>query len=227
MHRYLGGVTAGAAVVGVSILSAGGAAAQDAVGWTGWYLGGAIEGYSSSLTEDETTDPGGVLTGQFAYSGDGFGAGLFAGRNWQHDTLIYGVEVGAMTGPSLSADINSVLETYTYDPGLMLSVKGRAGYLVRPDTLVFASAGLSMGNLDYDWTVLGQSESGTVWTQGYSVGFGVERQFGEGNALRLGVDYIRRDSDSFRTPAILPGFSYSNDLEQVAVSVGFVHYFGD
>ena len=223
MHRHLGGASA----ICLSILSADAAVAQEAVTWTGWYLGGAIEGYSSSLTEDETTDPGGVLTGQFAYSGDGIGAGLFAGRNWQRDTLIYGVEVGASTGQSLTADINSALETYTYDAGLMLSVRGRAGYLVRPDTLVYASAGLSMGNLDYDWSVFGQSESGSVWTQGYSLGLGVERQFGEGNALRLGIDYTRRDSDSFQTPTILPGFSYSNDLEQVAVSVGFVHYFGD
>jgi hypothetical protein len=204
-----------------------GAVAQDTPVWSGWYIGGTVQGYSASLTEDETVSSTGALNGVFSYSGDGLAAGLLTGRNWQRDDLVYGFEVSASTGQSVTADINTPDVIFAYDAGLMLGLVGRAGYLVRPDTLVFASAGLSMGNLDYDWTVFGQTESGQVWSQGYSLGIGVERQFGEGNALRLGLDYVSRDSDDFSTPTILPGLTYSNDLDQVAVSIGFIHYFGD
>jgi hypothetical protein len=222
-HVGIGGVLAVVAYLGL----VQGAAAQDAPVWTGWYIGGTLQGYSVALTEDETVSSTGALNGRFSYSGDGVAAGLLTGRNWQHHDMLYGFEVSASTGQSVTADINSANATFSYDAGLMLGVVGRAGYLVRPDTFVFASAGLSMGNLDYDWTVLGQTESGQVWTQGYSLGIGVEHQFGEGNALRLGLDYISRESDDFTTPTILPGLTYSNELEEVAVSIGFIHYFGD
>jgi opacity protein-like surface antigen len=211
------------------MLAAGSATAQDATGWEGWYLGATLDAYAANVTEDEVFLDSGALTGEFAYSGDGVGASFFTGRNWQRDAMVYGVEFGVTTGRSVSADINSPTSSYFYDAGPMLGVKGRAGYLVRPDTLVFASAGLSVGNLDYDWRVADQQERGNVWSQGYSIGLGVERQIGDGNALRLGLDYLRRDSDDFTTLTIpaLADYSYSNTYDEVSISVGFTHYFGD
>ncbi|MGI1661304.1 outer membrane protein [Palleronia sp. KMU-117] len=212
-----------------AVVMAGGAAAQDAAGWDGWYLGASLDAYAANLTEDEVFTASGTPTGQFAYSGDGVGASFFTGRNWQRDAMVYGVEFGVTTGRSVAADINSSTSSYFYDTGPMLGVKGRAGYLVRPDTLVFASAGLSVGNLNYNWRVNGVQERGDVWSQGYSLGLGVERQIGNGNALRLGLDYLQRDSDDFTTPSIpaLADYTYSNTYDEVSVSVGFTHYFGD
>jgi opacity protein-like surface antigen len=217
----------GAALLVGGTVAAGAAAAEEAGDWAGWYLGATLDSYAVTLSETEVTLPGGTFSDQYDYSGDGLGFGLMTGRLWQRDAVTYGFEIGVSTGPSAAADINSPDNTYFYDAGLMLALKARVGYVVRPKTHLFASAGLSMGNLDYDWTTAGVPESGRVWSQGYTLGLGVEQRIGDQDALRFGIDYLRRDSDDFSAPTILPGVGYSNEWEQVTVSVGFTHFFGD
>jgi opacity protein-like surface antigen len=229
MHRYVGGF--GRHRIGTALLAgatlATGAVAEEAADWSGWYLGATLDSYAVTLGETEVTLPGGAFSDQYDYSGDGVGFGLLVGRLWQRDTLAYGFEIGVSTGPTASAALNSPGNTYFYDAGLMLALQGRVGYVVRPETLLFAKAGLTMGNLEYDWTTAGVPESGRVWSQGFTLGVGIEQRIGEQDALRFGLDYLRRDSDDFTAPTILPGFGYSNEWEQVTVSIGFTHYFGD
>ena len=215
-----------ALLAGVTLL-AGTAVAEEPGDWSGWYLGATLDSYAVTLRETEVDLPGGTFSGQYDYTGDGLGFGLHAGRLWQRESMTYGLEFGVSTGPSVAAEINSPGNTYFYDAGLMLALKGRVGYVVRPKTHLFATAGLSMGNLDYNWTTAGVPDSGRVWSQGFTLGLGVEQRIGERDALRFGIDYLRRDSDDFAAPTILPDVGYSNEWEQVTVSVGFTHFFGD
>jgi opacity protein-like surface antigen len=217
----------GPALLACALLGPAAALAEEHADWSGWYLGATLDSYAVTLTETEVTLPGGALSDQYDYSGDGLGFGLHTGRLWQRDAMTYGFEIGVSTGPSAAADINSPGNTYFYDAGLILALKARVGYVVRPKTHIYASAGLSMGNIDWDWTTSGVPESGRVWSQGYTLGLGIEQRIGKQDALRVGIDYLRRDSDDFTAPTILPGVGYSNEWEQVTVSVGFTHFFGD
>jgi opacity protein-like surface antigen len=217
----------GCALLAGVTLAAGPAAAEEAGDWSGWYLGATLDSYAVTLRETEVDLPGGTFSDQYGYSGDGLGFGLHAGRLWQREAMTYGFEFGVSTGPSVAYDFNIPDNTYFYDAGLMLALKARVGYVVRPQTHVFATAGLSMGNIDYDWTTAGVPDSGRVWSQGFTLGLGVEQRIGARDALRVGIDYLRRDSDDFAVPTILPGVGYSNEWEQVTVSVGFTHFFGD
>lgn len=219
--------TAHLAVACLATLSAGAAAAEDATDWSGWYVGATLNSYATTLSETEVTLPGGAFSAAYDYTGDGLGFGLHVGRAWQREALTYGFELGASTGERVAAEINSPGFEYFYDTSLIFSLKGRVGYAVLPRTQVFAVAGLSAGNLDFDWTQNGIRETGQVWTTGYVVGLGVEQRLGARDAIRFGLDYTRRDSGDFSAPGILPGLGYSNELEQVTISIGFTHYFGD
>ena len=211
----------------LGVFHAEAALADDAIDWSGWYFGASLNSYATTLRETEVTLPGGGFSAAYDYTGDGLGFGLHVGRAWQRDALTYGFELGASTGESLAAEINSPGFEYFYDTSLIFSVKGRVGYAVLPRTQIFAVAGLSAGNLGFDWTQNGTRATGQVWSTGYVVGFGVEQRVGDRDAIRFGLDYTRRDSGDFSAPAILPDLGYSNELEQVTISIGFTHYFGD
>jgi outer membrane immunogenic protein len=232
MQPHLVGSIATKAVVSglafaVGLSAATAARAQDdaARGWAGWYLGAAIGGYSADVTETESLLSSGQATALYGYTGDGVATELYLGHMWQSDAFLYGVEVGLNSGEEAVLDFGTSNDFYVYEAGLTMSVEVRLGYLVRPDTLVYSSAGVSFGSLDYDWTAGGTRETGSVSSSGYAVGFGVERLLGDSGALRLGIDYTSRDTDDFVT-GILPDNSYSSTIGISRVMIGYTYFLG-
>lgn len=86
----------------------------------------------------------------------GLTGGLQAGYNFQDGIVIYGVEgdasylglKGSKSRGTFTNDVNN--ESYTFNESLqthsLITVRGRLGYLLEPNTLLFATAGLAMNN---------------------------------------------------------------------------------
>jgi len=112
---------------------------------------------------------GGVHLGHAdADADDGLVGGVQLGYNWQMDRIVYGVE----------GDL-SIMDSDRIDA--LGSVRGRLGYLVLPNLLIYGTAGVGLvGN--------GDTESGFVY------GLGVEGVFTDTMTARL--EYLAFDNES-------------------------------
>jgi outer membrane immunogenic protein len=112
---------------------------------------------------------GGVHFGHAdADTDDGFVGGLQLGYNWQMDRIVYGVEGDLSITASDNID------------GLG-SVRGRLGYLVLPNLLIYGTAGVGLVSSE-------DTESGFVY------GVGVEGMFTDMMTARL--EYLAFDNES-------------------------------
>ena len=137
---------------------------------------------------------GGVHLG-YGWSGDadGFVGGGQVGYNWQSQQFVFGVEADVSL-----ADI-SVTERLI-GPGVVVSatgwidwlatVRGRAGVLVNPSLLLYATAGLGIVHGEVHGRVsvigLGQISASESDTEtGFVYGVGIENKFNDKVSLRL------------------------------------------
>lgn len=189
-------------------LTAPAAMAQD---WTGSYAGVQL---GTVVTSDEgvfSMSPfptGGALAtafspsaavpdaGFFGQAADGNIAGLHYGYDWQNGNLVYGA-VAAL----YSADITDKQQgksrtpaVYTIERSLdsYATVGGRVGYLVQPATLIYGTAGLAVGQVDFAYSQPGSAaltttSGGQDSDLGYAIGFGVENRVTE--RVSIGVEY--------------------------------------
>ena len=123
----------------------------------------------------------------------------------------------------------------------LATLRARAGYLVSPDVLVFATGGLALANLSvsnaysdnwiYNGGGIGGSRSASN-ARGYAFGGGAEWAIARGWALK--AEYLRIDFGSLRTsgpiyPAQVPSagnpFASSADLTANLFRVGLNHRF--
>jgi outer membrane immunogenic protein len=112
---------------------------------------------------------GGVHLGRADADGDdGFIGGVQLGYNWQTNQIVYGLE----------GDI-SVSGNHSID--WLASARGRAGLLIQPRLLVYATAGLGLVNG-------GSTDAGFVY------GLGVEGKLTQTMSAR--IEYLSFNSDS-------------------------------
>jgi outer membrane immunogenic protein len=152
--------------------------------WEGFYVGADI-GLGMGVTK--TTEP---IQGDYLGSRGGV-LGLLAGYNHMlAPRWLVGVEADANW-----SDLN---HTETDNDGFgdvaalklaekeAYSARGRFGYLLAPDTLIYGTGGWSWSRLDYSLTsTFGASEAAKLALGGPEVGFGVETMLGAGWAARL------------------------------------------
>lgn len=118
--------------------------------WTGFYAG-AFTGYARADTE--YVFPLGATTGRF--DGDGMLGGVNLGYNWQNGRWVYGVE-GDASFVAVKASFFGALET---EISQLFTLRGRAGYLVMPGTLLFASGGVAAAPMKFSLFGLGTASS--------------------------------------------------------------------
>jgi outer membrane immunogenic protein len=159
------------AMVGAALLSAGAAFAADvdvkappvvpAFSWTGCYIGADVGG--ASARQHMSATPAGV--NQHAVSGDVSGdattGGAHAGCNYQFAPgWILGIEGdtdwaklgGTATGPDLFADGTPAVAggvSWGNTTGWAASVRGRLGYAVVSNTLVYGTGGVAGTRTNY------------------------------------------------------------------------------
>ncbi len=162
--------------------------------WVSSYVGGHI-GRSS------TADQGGVEVG------------VFGGRNWKSDKIVYGIEGGV----SKSNSSGSFAQNGSYDAGWSATVRVRGGYLVTPDTLLYATAGVAWTNFDIN--AGGREVSDTY--AGFVIGAGLEHQFNDNWSARAEYTYTDYGSTTYQHN----GQAYTFDPETHAFRVAVVYKF--
>jgi outer membrane immunogenic protein len=182
-----------------------------------------------------------------------FTAGVSAGYNWRLDRFVYGVEADATSlhfdltdrgsGASLNLGLTNpgpVPVVFTAGAAAeinwLATLRARAGYLVSPDVLVFATGGLALTNLSVsnaysdNWIYNGGGIGGSRAASnaiGYAFGGGAEWAIAQGWTLK--AEYLRVDFGSLTTsgpiypvqfPADKNPFTSSADLNVNLFRVG-------
>jgi len=175
---------------------AGGLLALSAVtaqaGWTGCRLG-ALAGAQAMITDVSggTTVPGisGQIDGLGASSGQ---AGLLAGCDMQVGAFVVGVGADYAWG---DADWKTSLAAF----GNTWSVGARAGYLVTPTTLLYATGGYTRAQMD-DITVALNGVNAITFSvpdpQGWFAGLGFEAMVMPNVSIGLSYRFTRFDTQN-------------------------------
>lgn len=142
--------------------------------WTGLYYGGTV-GYASSDS------------GSSGLDGDGAIGTIFAGYNRQYGRTVFGVEADIGIG-NLSGSAATSAGSVTIDHNVMGSLRGRAGYLVSPALLIYATGGLAWSDLE---VTIGGASAGADVHYGYQIGGGAEMKMSSNVSLRL--EYLYTD----------------------------------
>lgn len=177
--------------------------------WSGFYLG-ATGGYSFGSGE-----AGGDI-GTFSFDHDGWAASILAGYNWQMGATVLGVEADLGTG-DLGTSTATGAGTLGSELNWISSVRARAGFLMMPALLLYATAGVAWADMEF--SLPGGSASDVFF--GYQVGGGAELAVTPNSSLRL--EYVYTDLDSASLSHA--GLSNTYDPEFHTVRAGFAFKF--
>jgi outer membrane immunogenic protein len=125
--------------------------------WTGSYFG--IYGGASGATGSSFGLGGGLVGGT-------------AGYNWQNGTFVFGIEGdGGWAGLTGTTNCLAAVFTCRASDSWLSSVRGRLGWTVRPNVLLYATAGGAFGNVREAINSNGSASSDQA---GWSAGAGFE-----------------------------------------------------
>jgi outer membrane immunogenic protein len=227
--------------------------------WTGFYIGGNV-GYSWGRSQDTSTLTNGAGTVLFTSidrsSLNGVVGGVQIGYNWQMQNWVWGLEadiqgtdergsraftcptgvctppfgvIAVFPGPAVPVAVDQKLEWFG-------TVRGRAGVLVSPQVLLYATGGLAYGEVKTNETIGLAALTGFSNKDvkvGYTVGAGIEGMIAANWTAKLEYLYVDlgRVSGSFLTPiaALGGGFlssNYSSRITDNVLRVGVNYKFG-
>lgn len=149
-----------------------------------------------------------------------FTGGIVGGYNWRLDRAIYGIEADVSylhlrltrggNASSLNPGLNNggappvpVVATVGTTAGMdwLATFRGRAGYLVRPDLLVFATGGLALTNQSASYSYVDN------WIfNGGAAGSSRTSQLAAGYAAGAGIDWIVSGNWTLRAEYLHAGF---------------------
>ncbi len=118
------------------------------------------------------------------------------------------------------------------------TVRGRAGYLVSPDWLIYATGGLAYGRTSLgfhvddvtsgcipDATICGDSSKSSV-RLGWTLGAGVETMLAPNWSLKAEYLYVNLGKQSFKAPTITPiDFKVSAKFQEQTIRIGLNYHF--
>ncbi len=119
--------------------------------WEGLYLG-AHAGYGWGNADVSIP----LYPSAFTLDTNGFVGGGHLGYNFQRGNVVFGIE-GDFSGSGVSGDHlsgNGAGEKYNIDENWRASLRGRLGYTVAPNMLLFATGGAAWANIDTHYTPL-------------------------------------------------------------------------
>ena len=227
--------------------------------WTGFYIGGNI-GYSWGRSSDTSTLTNGagtvLLTSAGSSNLDGIVGGGQIGYNWQLQNWVWGLEAdiqgtdekgtrnfvcpGGVCMPLPPANLAVVVGTpvpvaLSQKIDWFGTVRARAGVLVDPKVLLYATGGLAYGGVNTSETigVVPVGFSSTNTHAGWTVGAGVEGVIGGNWTVKLEYLYVDlgRFSGSLATTIAASGggvltSNYSSRITDNILRVGVNYRFG-
>lgn len=148
--------------------------------WTGFYLGASLGG--SFGATDVAGDFGSGVIDSKGYSG-----GILAGYNWQMGRMVVGLETD-LSAMSLSGSRSNGFDRYTFDIDAVGSLRARAGFLLSPSMLVYATGGYAWARSDVH---LDGGERAKQTLTGWQAGVGTELMLNQKWTMRL--EYLYTD----------------------------------
>lgn len=190
-----------------TILAAPFATASSAAQFDGPFVGAQV-GWQSEKMQDLKSSIGTVPVDNTKNSVTG---GVFAG----YDKTINGrFVVGAEAGLDVASDdevTGSFSGTsYSVDPKYAIDLTGRAGYLVNPQTLLYARGGYTNARIRTTATNAAGVDSASNSQDGWLVGGGAERQLNDHVSARAEYRYSKLSEDDGKDQRhrVLAGLSY-------------------
>ena len=155
----------------------------------GAYIGVQI-GHDSVNSDTTWTD--GVDTVVIdGLAGNGLQGGGFAGYGWVNNDTYFGLEAFAsVSEASFSASLSSLGSTET-EMGFSYGVAARGGYIVNPNTMLYARASVLTTNFEQS---LSGGSSGDENLTGFGIGAGVEVAVWPKGTLRLEYNFVSYES---------------------------------
>jgi outer membrane immunogenic protein len=157
------------------------------IGWTGFYVGGALGGTWSAVDWANVN-----LTGERVNNdASGFIGGGQIGYDQQFGNLVIGAEA-TLSGTMLSDDFRSTKPaawTYSTDINTIATVTGRLGFAAN-QWLVYAKAGWAGGQVDVSGRTPADSFSLSDWRNGWTMGAGLEYKMTRNIGLGLEYSFI-------------------------------------
>jgi outer membrane immunogenic protein len=141
--------------------------------WSGFYIGahgGYGWGESSYVTGGGSPFAALALPANISVKQGGGVGGGHVGYNWQFGTFVVGVE-GDFDGANITG--TDTTNSVTFNTNELASIRGRAGYTVTPDVLVYGTGGAGWANTE----VSSASVSDNINQWGWVAGGGVEYKF--------------------------------------------------
>ncbi len=180
--------------------------------WAGWQIGGVL-GYGDA--ETDFTAPAG--SGDFA--ADGLIGGVLTGWSWQTNNFVYGFEGDWVWGDMTDSE-NFGANTVNASLDWMAELRGRAGYLILPELLVYGMVGYAWADMDLPVSGTGGG-SGSETFSGWQFGGGLEYRFDENWSTRFDYLYTDLDSETIN----YSGQSVTYDPDVHALRAGIVYKF--
>ncbi|MDQ5881988.1 MAG: outer rane immunogenic protein [Pseudomonadota bacterium] len=195
---------------------------------------GAYAGYGSA--EDKGIGHGqssGAVNG-WTHKPEPKGAifGLMGGYNWSlGNGFVLGVEAD-LEGRGNSSDRVNQKDDGVSDPEFQVvskiqaatSLRGRLGYAIGKQTLVFATAGYAVASVKRTWHDMpAEKESHTDMQGGWTAGLGADYAFGERLSARFEVRHT--DYGTKKVDANLWGEFYKQKLSEDSIRIGLNYTF--
>jgi outer membrane immunogenic protein len=195
--------------------------------WTGVYFGGDVGGAFTSETATWTPlgpgFPAVPITG--STGGSGFAGGFFAGYNYQFSpSFVAGIE-GDWTGMRAGGAVNqgwttggiivpTTATSLSSEVEWAASLRGRLGYLIWPNLLIYGTGGGAWGKVQYGASAVDPAAgyaAGAAFTNtasGWVAGGGAEWAPFTGFGMLLRVEYLYYDFSSAQNAlGTAPGFA--------------------
>jgi outer membrane immunogenic protein len=167
--------------------------------WTGFYAGVHLGGVWQHARADYADPSDGF--GNKA-NGGGFIGGGQIGYNWQTGNTVWGLEatISGLTGKASQPYLfNDPTKGNTVEAKIdwLATFRGRAGWLMNPDTLLYATGGLAVGGVKNvnDWNGIGLHDPFTTKSvsktkTGWVVGAGIEHMLNRNWTIGLEGLYV-------------------------------------
>ena len=173
----------------------------------GPYIGAQV-GWNSNQIQNPETSLGVVPRDDDQQSLTG---GVYAGYDRRvADRVVVGVEGGLDFARNDDVKSTAAGNTFTIDPKYSFDLTARAGYLVQPNTLVYARAGYTNARIKTTVDSAIGTASATDNRDGWLVGAGVERQLMKNASARMEYRYsdLSERDGNFDRHRVLAGISY-------------------
>ncbi|MHA1164053.1 MAG: outer membrane protein [Alphaproteobacteria bacterium] len=186
--------------------------------WEGFHVGGHIgsSDYDHGISQ---TSPASPLT-TIRNGDDDFTGGFLYGSSWQFGQWVLGTDSAYSFGDAASGlNVAANGTSANADIDWSSSTSVRAGYLVKPNLMIFGTLGVAFAKVDVSGTLIaGGSDDETA--VGYVVGGGVETTLG--NRWFARVEYLHTDYGDENFTEVGGGrFNVDLDTDVVRGAIGY------